>query len=431
MRRTRTDMTPVLTRTTLEILRDYSTGYKYPRYLSERSSIVLLAAAGQSNREISHQLRIHYNTAGKWRNRFMAALPLLTSVDPHLPKRDIRKMVTDVLSDQYRSGAPCKFSEDVRNTVKLYACSEPKTFGITASHWSLTFLRYALIKNGVVTEISPGEIYHILLTDNIRPWKIKYWLHSKEKYEDYESYREKIQTINSVYALADELRRVKEDAHISIYCFDEMTGMQSLKHKYPDKPPGPGMPLQQEFEYVRNGTASLIGFLNVIDGSVFDPFIGPTRTEEDLAIALKTVIAANPGNKHYFVCDNLNTHYSESVVRAVAQSMNYAGDLGIKGRSGILKNTESRIAFLTDESHQIVFCYTPIHCSWMNMQEIFFGILNRQLLKHYSTESLEELKQIIVDFYKQYNEGFAHPFKWTYRSVPADPNKSGETQQKT
>ena len=48
----------------------------------------------------------------------------------------------------------------------------------------------------------------------------------------------------------------------------------------------------------------------------------------------------------------------------------------------------------------------------MNQIEIWFGIINRQLLKHGNFTSVEELKDSIGRYIEQYNEYFAHPFKW-------------------
>ncbi|NDO31026.1 transposase, partial [[Clostridium] clostridioforme] len=41
-----------------------------------------------------------------------------------------------------------------------------------------------------------------------------------------------------------------------------MTGVQALEHKYPDKLPLPGQCAKMEFEYIRHGTTSLIGFFD-------------------------------------------------------------------------------------------------------------------------------------------------------------------------
>jgi transposase len=42
----------------------------------------------------------------------------------------------------------------------------------------------------------------------------------------------------------------------------------------------------------------------------------------------------------------------------------------MKGQSGVLKDMDSRAAFLQDASHRIRLVYTPKHCSWLNQVEI-------------------------------------------------------------
>ncbi|MHC6204377.1 IS630 family transposase, partial [Breznakiellaceae bacterium SP9] len=55
----------------------------------------------------------------------------------------------------------------------------------------------------------------------------------------------------------------------------------------------------------------------------------------------------------------------------------------------------------------------PKHSSWVNQIEIWFGILNRKLLKRMSYDSTAALKASINRFIDQYNIT-ARPFKWKY-----------------
>ncbi len=185
----------------------------------------------------------------------------------------------------------------------------------------------------------------------MKPHKIRYWLHSTEKEEEPEVFAKKVNEICDVYRNAQENSQ-KGDHTVST---DEMTGIQALEHKYPDKPPLPGQCAKMEFEYVRHGTTSLIAFFVVANGRIEAPYLNQTRTEADFVSAVRTLVNTDPSASWTFVCDGLNTHKSESLVRFVVENCKLDVELGEKGKCGILKSMESRAEFLHDLSHRIRF----------------------------------------------------------------------------
>jgi len=197
---------------------------------------------------------------------------------------------------------------------------------------------------------------------------------------------------------------------------DELTGVQALERKHPGLPLAPGKVERREFEYLRHGTRTFILSRDVVSGQIVAPSGGPTRTEEDFLAHVQAVVATDQeARRWHFVCDNLNIHQSESLVRWVAESSGLDEELGIKGKSGILASMPSRAAFLSDPTHQIVFHYTPKHSSWVNQIEIWLSILVRKLLKRGSFLSVEDLQSKVLAFIDYYNDTMAKPFKWTYQ----------------
>ncbi len=203
------------------------------------------------------------------------------------------------------------------------------------------------------------------------------------------------------------------------FSFDEMTWIQATERKMPDIAMKPGRCVKFEFEYLRHGTQSLLASFNIATGRIDQADVGDTRTEEDLDAHVRALLSHYPdAPKIHLVMDCLNTHQSESLVRIVAEQEPEAPELGVKGKSGILKSMKTRAEFLKDPSHRLVVHFTPKHSSWLNQIEIWFSILVRKLLRRSSFSSTAQLKTRILEFIDYFNRTMAKPFQWTYKGKP-------------
>lgn len=384
-----------------------------PHRLVVRAQIVLLAAAGESNAQIGRRLGLSTDTARKWRKRWLAAEARLSAVAEGGKEKEIRSLVEAVLSDAPRTGRPDTFSPEQLVAIVAVACEDPRQSGREISHWTARELADEVMQRQIVEKISPRHVGRILEEADLKPHLSRYWLNN-ERHQDPTAFDAAVKAVCGLYLEAPALH----EGGIHVISLDEKTGIQALERKHPTRPMQPGRVELREFEYERHGTLTLIANLEVATGKIVAPSLGPTRTEADTAAHIRQTIATDPDATWIFVVDQLNTHKSESLVRLVAEVCQLETDLGVKGKSGILKSMATRQAFLEDESHRVRFVYTPKHTSWLNQIEIWFGILVRKLLKRASFASVEELHERILKFIEYFNRTMAKPFKWTYTGRP-------------
>ena len=224
----------------------------------------------------------------------------------------------------------------------------------------------------------------------------------------------------------------KTDKKHHLISVDEKTGIQALSRIEERAPNSKGKRKRMEFEYKRNGTICLIAAYEVGTGKIIHRYLNKNRKEADFLLFIQqTLEKYPPDHKITFLADQLNTHMSATLVEFVAQLIGYKGDLGVKGSSGILKNMETRKAFLEIESHRVRVIYTPKHCSWLNPVENWFAKLQRSVIKNGNFESVDKLEQAIIRFVDYYNKCLAKPLKWKFKGFSKEKVLANFKESKT
>jgi len=297
-----------------------------------------------------------------------------------------------LLADLPRSGHPRKFFEAQRlTTIAVYCQHAPPLPGVHM--WSLRDAeRHFKEHPQIVGEpMSRSTIHRILCEHVLQPHRRKYYLQITDP-----DFFAKVGLIILLYLHRPEY----------LFCFDECTCIQALKRLTPNLPAQAGKPVLEDFDYKRNGKTDLIAFLNPTTGTVSGQCV-PNHDRHTLCRVFADHVGSLPSDATiHYIADNLTTHYHEDFCQTVADLS------GVRYKT--LKTGDERRQWLAFEDKRIVIHFVPFHASWLNMVEIWFGILKSKCLKYGHFFSSEQLCQDIMAFIGTWNEHFAHPFSWSY-----------------
>src|SRR4051794_6690100 len=262
------------------------------------------------------------------------------------------------LDDRPKPGRPPVVDEVAVVLATLEA--PPAELGVT--HWSSRLLAEHL-----------GGISNVWVAKIWRDWRLQPWRSETFKFSTDPELEAKVRDVVGLY-----LNPPDKAVVLSI---DEKSQIQALDRTAPILPLRPGLPEKATHDYVRNGTTTLFAALEVATGKVTDACYPRHRHTEFLAF-LKQVAKAYPRVKLHIVCDNYATHKHPAVKAWLARNP------------------------------RITLHFTPTSGSWLNLVEIFFGVITRQAIRRGSFDSVRELVEAIEAFIDGWNDR-CQPFVWT------------------
>jgi putative transposase len=123
-----------------------------PQQAAMRARIVLLAAQGDNNTQIAHQLAIKPDTARFWRERWLAVAEQPFSA----------LSLADRFADAPRPGAPARIEAEVLCQIMALACRPPADVGRPITEWTARELADEVVAQGLLSRISPRHVGRFL-----------------------------------------------------------------------------------------------------------------------------------------------------------------------------------------------------------------------------------------------------------------------------
>ena len=264
---------------------------------------------------------------------------------------------TAALDDRPRPGR----AKQIDESAVVVATLEKPPERLSVTHWSSRLL-------GRELGLGHATIARVWNRWNLQPWRVETFKFSTDPELD-----AKVRDVVGLYMHPPE--------KAVVLCIDEKSQVQALDRTQPTLPMGVGVPERQTHDYIRHGTTTLFAALEVATGKVTDACFERHRHQEFLRF-LKQVAKAYPRVPLHVVCDNYATH------------------------------KHPRVKAWLERNPRITLHFTPTSGSWLNMVEIFFGIITRQAIRRGTFGSVRELVDAIRGFIEGWNDR-CEPFVWT------------------
>jgi transposase len=250
--------------------------------LAMRSRIVLAAADGGSNTELSERLGLSITTVRRWRNRFA-------------------EQRLDGLVDEPRPGRPRVVGDD---QIEALITATLETTPPNATHWSTRSMAQHL-------GLSQSMVSRVWRAFGLAPHKQDSWKLSKDPL-----FVAKVRDVVGLYLDPPE--------RALVLCVDEKTQIQALNRTAPILPMLPGTPARASHDYVRHATSSLYAALDLTTGKVIGALHSRHRATEFLAF-LRKIDAEVPADLDvHLVLDNASTHKTPAVKRWLTSHPRFA-----------------------------------------------------------------------------------------------------------
>jgi hypothetical protein len=275
--------------------------------------------------------------------------------------------------------APGFFPPDLIVQIKALACELPATHQAPLARWSIADLSRQVRQSGLVATISDSTIWRWLHQDAIRPWRYRSWIFPRDP-----QFASKAGRILDLYERVWNGRPLKDDEFV--LSADEKTSIQARSRRHATYPVQPGSAMKVEHEYRRCGAWAYLAALDVHRVKLFGCCEPKTGIEpfDRLVAKVMTQPPYADARRVFWIVDNGPSHRGP---RSIAR--------------------------LQQRYSNLVLVHGPVHASWLNQIEIYFSILQRKALTPNDFQSLEELRERILDFQCFY-EQIAKPFEWRF-----------------